>query len=102
MWGKGQLVEKSSYRGTGTRGRPRGTRVGKSLSEGDLTKQKVAVKTIKEQRKERYSMYQNLCDSKAVRDRVRRERIARGRILMPVDPRKQLPRHVAAIQIQKI
>ena len=77
----------------GTRGRGRR---GESQLEGGLTKQELAAKTIAEQRKERYSMQQNLRDSKAERERDRREKIARDRILMPVKPRKQPPRDVAA------
>ena len=52
--------------------------MGESLSEGELTKQQLAVKALKEQRQKRYSIYQNLLDTKAERDRFRSERLARG------------------------
>ena len=91
-------VDKVSYRGEGTRGRSRrGTTRGESQQlEGGLSKRVLAAKTLAEEREKRYSMYQNLLDSKAENERDRMEKRARDRMLMSVKPRKQPPRHVAA------
>ena len=66
-------VDKVSYREEGTRWRSRrGTTRGEYQQlEGGLSKQELAAKMIAEQRKKRYSMRQNLLDSKASRERDR-------------------------------